>query len=83
MLSASGELPPAADASVDATRLQGFGRATLRTLTALDQGHAIGSESPSLDLVITRKVLPLWAIRLLVAVLLLPAMLTAADALAR
>jgi energy-converting hydrogenase Eha subunit A len=83
MLSASGELPPAADASVDATRLQGFGRATLRTLTALDQGHTIGSESPSLDLVITRKVLPLWAIRLLVAVLLLPAMLTAADAFAR
>ena len=83
LLSASGELPPAADASVDATRLQGFGRAALRGLNALDQSQRISAASPSVDLVVTRKMLPAWAIRLLVAALLLPALLTAADGFAR
>ena len=83
LLSASGELPPAADTPVDSTRLQGFGRAALRTLTALDQNPAVKSSSPDLDLVVSRKMLPLWAIRLLVAALLLPALLTAADGFAR
>jgi hypothetical protein len=83
LLSASGELPAAGDAPVDSTRLQGFGRAALRSLTALDQNPSIAAASPSLDLVITRKVLPSWAIRLLAAALLLPALLAAADGFAR
>ena len=83
LLSASGELPVAGDAPVDSTRLQGFGRAALRSLTALDQNPKISTASPSLDLVITRKLLPSWAIRLLVAALLLPALLAAADGFAR
>ncbi|MDP4602931.1 MAG: hypothetical protein NWP31_02990 [Solirubrobacteraceae bacterium] len=83
LLSASGELPPAGDAPVDSTRLQGFGRAALRSLTALDSSPKISAASPSLDLVITRKLLPLWAIRLLTAALLLPALLAAADGFAR
>ncbi len=83
LLSANGELPPAADAPVDSTRLQGFGRAALRSLTALDAGATISTASPSLDLVITRKLLPPWAIRLLTAALLLPALLAAADGFAR
>jgi len=83
LLSASGEQPAASDAPVDATRLQGFGRAALRSLTALDQNPKISGASPSLDLVITRKLLPPWAIRLLAAALLLPALLAAADGFAR
>jgi hypothetical protein len=83
LLSASGELPPAGDAPVDSTRLQGFGRAGLRSLTALDSSPKISTASPSLDLVITRKLLPPWAIRLLAAALLLPALLAAADGFAR
>jgi hypothetical protein len=83
LLSASGELPPAGDAPVDSTRLQGFGRAALRSLTALDSSPKISTASPSLDLVITRKLLPPWAIRLLTAALLLPALLAAADGFAR
>ena len=83
LLSASGELPPAGDAPVDSTQLQGFGRAALRSITALDQNPRIAGASPSLDLVVTRKLLPPWAIRLLVAALLLPALLTAADGFAR
>lgn len=83
LLSASGNLPPAGDAPVDSTRLQGFGRAALRSLTALDQNPKLTGASPSLDLVITRKLLPPWAIRLLAAALLLPALLTAADGFAR
>ena len=83
LLSASGELPPRADAPVDSVQLQGFGRAALRAMTALDQSPKISAVSPSLDLVATRKLLPLWAMRLLVAALLLPALLTAADGFAR
>ncbi len=83
LLSASGELPPRADAPIDSTRLQGFGRAALRTLTALDQPDKITASSPSLEISVTRKVMPLWAIRLLIAALLLPALLTAADGFAR
>ncbi len=83
LLSASGELPPASDAPVDSKRLQGFGRAALRSLTAFDGGAKISDASPSLDLVITRKLLPPWAIRLLAAALLLPALLAAGDAFAR
>ncbi len=83
LLSASGELPPAGDAPVDAARLQSFGRGGLRSLTALDASKTIGATSPSLDLVITRKLLPPWAIRLLAAALLLPALLAATDGFAR
>ena len=83
LLSASGELPPAGDAPVDSSRLQNFGRAALRSLTALDASPKISAASPSLDLVITRKLLPPWAIRLLTAALLLPALLAAADGFAR
>ena len=83
LLSASGELTAAGDAPVDSTQLQGFGRAALRSLTALDQNPKITDGSPSLNLVITRKLLPPWAIRLLAAALLLPALLTGADGFAR
>ncbi len=81
-LSASGELPPPANAPVSAARLDTWGRGALRALTALDSGPRI-PQAPERDLAISRKVMPGWAVRLLVFALLLPALLTLIDGLAR
>jgi hypothetical protein len=64
-------------------RLQPFGRAALRTLTALDNTPTLELGGSTHSLVTLRKVLPLWAVRLLVASLLLAPMLVAVDGFAR
>jgi hypothetical protein len=84
LLSVSGERPPPADdRSCDPRRLQAFGRAALRTLTALDNAPDADGAGSSHALVTVRKVLPLWAVRLLVAALLLAPVLVAVDGFAR
>ena len=82
LLSASGELAPGASAPVSPARLQRFGRAALRSITALDAGPPV-SATPQTDLQAVRKVIPSWAVRLLVIALLFPALVTALDAVAR
>jgi len=82
LLSASGELPPEAGAAVDERRLTVFGRAALRTIFALDNGPDIAS-GPRELLVTQRKVLPYWAITLLIGAALFPFWLAVLDALAR
>ena len=82
MLSASGELPPEPSAPVSAVRMDRFGRAALRSITALDAGPPV-SASPQSDLLTVRKLVPSWAVRLLVIALIFPALLTALDAAAR
>jgi hypothetical protein len=82
LLSASGEREPRPGAAVSEDTLQRFGRAALRTVQALDSGPDIGG-GPSPAIVTQRKVLPEWAVRLLVAALLLPALLVAVDGFAR
>ncbi|MBJ7520347.1 MAG: M28 family peptidase [Solirubrobacteraceae bacterium] len=82
LLSASGEAPPPADAEVSPARMQSFGRTALRVVTALDNGPAIRNDhSPSV--VVQGKVIPAWAPRLLLGVLLLPPLLALVDAFAR
>jgi hypothetical protein len=81
LLSASGERPPAADAPVSAARLTAFGRAALRSVSALDGGADVGAPAPSI--LLARKVLPAWPVRLLVAALLLPVLVAGVDAFAR
>jgi hypothetical protein len=85
LLSVSGERPPAAGTPVLPPRLQAFGRAALRTIIALDNGPSLdgASAGPSADLLAVRKVVPVWAIRLLIAALLLPPLLVTVDGLAR
>jgi len=86
LLSVSGERPPPADDPIvrsDPPRMQPFGRAALRTLTALDNTPTLGPGSSSHALVTLRKVLPVWAVRLLVAALLLAPALVAVDGFAR
>ncbi|HET9738887.1 MAG TPA: M28 family peptidase [Solirubrobacteraceae bacterium] len=80
LIGSSGERGPAAGDAVRAARLERFGRAVLRTVTAIDAapaGEAFAS-SPA-GIVTMRNVLPDWAVRLLVGTLLLPAFLTALD----
>lgn len=81
-LSASGEPAPAPSTPVTADRMGGFGRAALRSLIALEEGPRIEA-GPTHDLAVARKMLPGWAVRLLVLALLLPALLTTVDAVAR
>jgi hypothetical protein len=86
MISASGEVGPEPDAAVARGRLGQFGRAVLRTVTAIDAaGPADADEAAALDegaagIVTMRNVLPDWAVRMLIGTLLLPALLAALDA---
>lgn len=85
LLSIGGDRPPAADAPISRERLEGFGRAALRTVTALDATPAerpIVPEATSRDLLTSRKIVPVWAIQLFTGALLLAVVVTAVDALA-
>jgi hypothetical protein len=82
LISASGERGPTASAAVSQARLQTFGSAALRAITALDNGPAWPPVS-SAELVVHRKVVPSWAIRLLVGALILAPLVATVDALAR
>jgi Peptidase family M28 len=88
MIGASGERGPRDDEPVKRSRLDGFGRAALRAVMAVDAAGPVDAEraaaapafSRSPDGIVTmRNVLPDWAVRLLVGTLLLPAFLTALD----
>ncbi|MCW3049207.1 MAG: hypothetical protein JWO74_3491, partial [Solirubrobacterales bacterium] len=85
LMSVSGERAPAPGTPVSPGRLQAFGRAALRTVIALDNGPSLEGRSalPSTDLLVARKVVPAWAIRLLIGALLLPPVLVTIDGLAR
>ena len=88
LVQVSGERPPGANDAVSAARLQNFGRAVLSSVYALDgnpdlsaAGTAGGGAETALP--IQRKLLPAWALRLLVATLLLPPLLVLVDGFAR
>ena len=82
LLQASGERGPRAGAPTRPSRLAVFGRSALRALTALDNGPPI-EHGTFRSLVTQRKVLPLWAIRLLVLTLLAPVLVVTVDGFAR
>jgi hypothetical protein len=81
LLSVSGDRPPAPDAPTSVARISGLGRATLQTVDALDTGPAVPAPVPYLML--SGKIVPLWAVRLLVLALILPVLAATVDALAR
>jgi hypothetical protein len=81
LVSSSGERGARGDLELDAGRLEPFGRAVLRAATALDAGGPV--PPPAREVVLAGQVLPVWAIRLLVGVLLLPVLLAIVDGLAR
>ena len=57
LLSASGERGPGASSAVSRKRLQAFGRAALRAVTAVDGARSAGA-APDADLAVQTKVLP-------------------------
>ena len=84
-ISGSGELPPDGNGPVEAIdpdRLGMLGRATLRTLTALDQGPR-PQHGPESYVQAVSQVLPGWVISLLAGALLLPVLVASVDAFAR
>ena len=82
LISATGERGPAPGAAISQARLQTFGSAVLRAMTALDNGPPMAPVADA-ELVVHRKVVPSWAIRLLVGSLLLAPLVAMVDALAR
>ena len=82
LVQASGERGPSSREGVSMQRLQNFGRAVLQAVNALD-ADSTGVGAPVAAIQLKTKTLPAWAVRLLVAVLLLPSLLVTVDALAR
>jgi Peptidase family M28 len=82
LVQVSGERGPSADDPVSAERLQGFGRAVLNAVDALDTAPDVPAAMES-SLPIQRKTMPAWALRLLAIALLAPAVAAAVDGLAR
>jgi Peptidase family M28 len=80
-LSTSGERGPAANEPISVARVTAFGSAALVAVNALDGGAPI--PAPTAYLLINGKVVPLWAVRLLVLALILPVLVTTIDGTAR
>ena len=82
LLSLSGDRPVSGDEKLAASsRTASLGMAVLQTVNSLDHGQAIGP--PSGYLVISGQLVPLWAVRLLVLVLILPVAAATLDSVAR
>lgn len=82
LIQASGERGPGANDAIDQDQLQAFGRGILRAVNALDNGPDVGAD-PRAEIVVQRKVLPGWAIRLLVGALLIAPLFAMVDGFAR
>ncbi len=87
LVGVGGELPPPAGEPVSAARLEALGRAALTAVYALDGGPEVGGGEANrgleAGLPIQQKAIPAWALRLLVAALLLPALAVLGDGFAR
>ncbi len=81
LLSMSSERQPAASQPASAGRLAALGRTVQQTINAL--GGAPAVPAPSAYLIWDSKVIPAWAIKVLVLALILPVLLTMVDGLAR
>ena len=81
-VSGSGELPPGAQASLDAERYGELGRAALRIVAALDAGGP-PEHGPAAYVVAAGQVVPGWALSTLALALILAPLAAGADALAR
>ncbi|HEY7962461.1 MAG TPA: hypothetical protein VID29_11115 [Solirubrobacteraceae bacterium] len=78
----SGERDPPAREPVSAARLQSLGRAVLSAIYALDAGPDVSPRAET-GVPIQHKVMPGWAVRMLLGALLLAPLLVLVDALAR
>jgi Peptidase family M28 len=84
-ISGSGELPAPGDGPVeeiDEVQLGALGRATLRTVTAVDQGRR-PEHGPESYVLAFNQLMPGWVLALLAGSLLLPALVASVDVFAR
>ena len=81
LFSLASERGPAADEPTSLGRITGTGRAVVQALNAVDGGPEIAA--PSSYLLWAGKVIPAWAVRLLVLALILPVAATTIDGVAR
>lgn len=85
-ISGDGERAPEArdarSSTVDSIRLDALGRATLRTIAALDQGPRPEGR-PHAYVTVASQVMPGWVLAVLAAALILPALVASIDAFAR
>jgi hypothetical protein len=82
LVQVSGEPGPDANAPVSTQRMEGVGRGVLSAVDALDVAPDIES-APQTGLVLTRQIVPAWALRLLIGTLLIPPAAVLLDGLAR
>jgi hypothetical protein len=82
LVQVSGEHGPSATTGVMRERLEGIGRAVLGAVGAVDSAPEVSS-APQTGVSLQHKILPAWAVRLLVGTLLLGPFILAADGLAR
>jgi len=80
-LSLAGDHPAPAQGATSSVRLGAMGRTVLQSVSALDAGYEVPSGAPYL--LFSGKVVPAWAIRLLVLALLVPVLLAGLDGFAR
>lgn len=82
LMQASGERGPSPHEAVSVQRMEGFGRAALSAVDALDSSASV-SRAAQTGLLLQLKTIPAWALRLLVAMLLVPVAVAVADGIAR
>jgi hypothetical protein len=81
LISLAGERAPAADEATSLARISAMGRAVLESVNALDGAGPL--PGPSSYLIWAGKVVPAWALRLLVLALIIPVGAATIDAAAR
>jgi len=82
LVQVSGERGPASGDAVSQERLEAVGRGVLSAVDALDAAPDTSASMQS-GLLVQRKTIPAWALRLLVGTLLLPPLIVTADGFAR
>ena len=81
LLSASGERGAAPGAPPSPARLASFGRTALQSVSALEDGNDV--PAPGAYLIYDKKMVPSWAVRLLILALILPVLAAGIDGYAR
>jgi hypothetical protein len=82
LVQASGEHSPGAREALSGARLEGLGRGVLNAVDALDTAPDVPAALQT-GVVLQHKVVPEWALRLLLGTLLIAPLIVAADGLAR
>lgn len=82
LVAAGGEQASSPSERISAERLEGLGRGVLSAVDALDTAPDV-PQALQTGLVLGRKTMPEWALRLLLGTLLLPPLIAAADGFAR